>query len=125
MLPAPSIARTLTVCAPGASAAYDLGDSQAAHAAPSSAHSNAESASFALNVNVALVAEVELAGFSRIVVFGGTATVHTYSTGVGSARPYVASFAATVNVCSPSARPVSVFGDSQSDAPRPSSSQKN
>src|SRR5688572_8183172 len=88
-------------------------------------HSNAESASFALNVNVALVAVVELAGFSRIVVFGGAATVQTYSTGVSSARPYVASFAATVNGCWPSARPLYVFGDSHSDAPRPSISQKN
>ena len=76
-------------------------------------------------MNVALVAVVELGGFSRIVVFGGTATVHVYSTGVSSARPYVAFFAVTVSVCSPSARPLYVFGDAQSDAPRPSISQKN
>src|SRR5918992_857169 len=125
MLPAPSIARTWNVCGPAASAAYAVGDSQSANAAASSAHSNDESISFALNVNVALVAVVELAGFSRIVVCGGTATVHVYSTGVSSARPYVLSFAATVRVCSPSTRPLYVFGDSQSDTPRPSSSQKN
>ena len=74
---------------------------------------------------MALVAGVELGGVVRIVVFGGTATVHVYSTGVSSARPYVASFAVTVNVCSPSTRPLYAFPDAQSDAPRPSISQKN
>src|SRR5918999_2934212 len=124
MLPAPSIARTRKVCDPEPSAVYVTGDSQSAHAAPSSAHSNCESASFALKVNVALVAVVEASGFSRIVVFGGTATVQTYSTGVSSARP-CASFAATVNVCSPSTRPEYVIGDSHRVGPRPSRSQKN
>ena len=82
------MARTLNVCGPAASAVYVAGDSQSANARSSSEHSNAESTSFALNVNVALVAVVELGGFSRIVVSGGTATVHVYSTGVSSARPY-------------------------------------
>ncbi len=58
-------------------------------------------------------------------MFGGTATVHVYSTGVSSARPYGWSFAATVSVCSPSSRPLYVFGFAQSDSPRPSRSQKN
>ena len=113
------------MCGPAARAVYIAGDSHVANAAPSSEHSNSESISFALKVNVALVDGVELGGVVSMVVFGGTATVHTYSTGVSSARPYVAFFAATVNVCSPSTRPLYVFRDSQSDAPRPSISQKN
>src|SRR5687768_6219474 len=98
-LPAPSIARTANVCGPTARPAYSCGEAHDANAAPSSEHSNSESISFDLNVTVALVAEVVACGLSRSVVSGGTATVHTYSTGVSSAIPYVLSFAVTVNVC--------------------------
>ena len=106
-------------------AAYVAGDSHSANAAASSAHSNVESISFALKVNVALVAVVEASGFSRIIVFGGTATVHVYSTGVSSTRPSGRS-ARRPRTCARRRRGrCRSSATSRAMKPRPSSAQKN
>ena len=105
VLPSASMARTANVCWPTARPVYCAGVSHSANAAPSSAHSNVESTSVAVKVNVALVAEVGSSGADEIVVSGGTATVHSCSAGVSSTAPS-ALRATTSKVWSPSTRPV-------------------
>ena len=80
--------------------------SHSANAAPSSEHSNVGSTSVPVKLNEALVDVVGLSGvWPMIVVSGGTATVQVCSAGVSSTAPSELR-AVTVNVCSPSGRPV-------------------
>src|SRR5688572_25655302 len=99
------------------------GDSHSANGSPSRLHSNVESISVALKLNIALVEAVYASGLAWIVVSGGTATVHSCSAGVSSTRPYSLS-AATSNSCGPSLRLVYAFGELHRVNPSPSIEQK-
>lgn len=73
-LPAASIARTEKVCRLRRSRAYLFGDAQRAKRPASSLHSNAEAASLAANLNVAVDAVVFDAGREPSVVCGAVAS---------------------------------------------------
>jgi hypothetical protein len=78
VLSAASVARTWKVCEPSGSVVYETPLVHGPNAAESSRHSKVEPASSELNVNVALVAPVGLAGLVTIVVFGGVESWFAY-----------------------------------------------
>ena len=105
MLPTPSTPRTSYVCDPRARPGSDEGDEQVAHAPPSRRHWKVETSS-AENVNCAVLSVVVAGGPEVIVVCGAVAsTDHEADAGDASTLPAV-SFARTLKVCAPSARPV-------------------
>ncbi len=108
--PAPSIARTLKVCGPAASALSATGEEHAANGAPSTAHSNDTVSVSPVNVNVAVVAATVPVGPAVIEVSGAVVSTFTVSGGAESADVFpAASDAVAVYACEPSATPVSVF----------------
>ena len=74
-LPAASIARTEKVCRLRRSRAYLFGDAQGTKRPASSLHSNAEAASLAANLNVAVDAVVFDVGREPSVVCGAVASI--------------------------------------------------
>ena len=112
-LPAPSIARTDSVCSPDSRPSGRNGVSHSAYAAPSSEHSNVTSASLEPNVKVASRVGPDWAGPVTIVVSGAdTSTVQSHSAGVSSSTPS-AFLARTKSVWSPSAGTVTSCGETQ------------
>jgi hypothetical protein len=109
-LPAGSVARTLTVWLPAASAAVVHGLAQVAHEALSTRHAKVEPAWSALNEKVGVVSSVGPLGPAVIAVSGAVVSdepviVHVRVAGDWSVLP-AASVARTLNVWLPAARPV-------------------
>ena len=110
MLPAASVARTLTVWAPSLSAGVVHGLVHAFQAPLSTRHANVEPASVEVKANVAVASLVGSFGPEPMVVSGGVVSdgaliVHVYVAGEASVLP-AASVARTLNVCEPVLSPL-------------------
>ena len=108
VLPAASVARTETLCAPSVSVGVVHGLVHVAHAPASTRHSKDEPDSLDVNANVGVLSLVEPVGPELIVVSGGVvsaggalATVNARVAGVASVLP-AASVARTETLCAPS-----------------------
>jgi hypothetical protein len=109
VFPTASVPWTRNVCEPSTRPVYVFGLVQIANAAPSSEHWNVV-ASAELNVNVALELADGLLGELLIATVGGVLSTNQVNVaGVASTFP-APSFARTVKVCVPCARPVYAFG---------------
>ena len=109
-LPAASVARTVTVCAPSARPVYRVAVSvsHAVHAAASRRQSIAAGVSLVVNAKSAVVWFVAAAGVVVSVTAGATvSTTKSYAAGLGSVFP-TRSTARTSSACPPSARPGNV-----------------
>jgi len=109
VLPAGSMARTLKVWLPAASPLYELGDVQAAYAAPSRLQAKVDPASVAVNANVAAVWFVGFAGLDEIVVFGAVVSTVTVRALEAADELPAASVAVAVYEWVPSGTAVTAF----------------
>ena len=110
VLPAASVARTLTVWPPSASAGVVHGLVHAVQAPLSTRHVNVEPASVEVKPNAGVASLVGPLGPEVIVVSGavvsdGALIVHVCVAGVASVLP-AASVARTLNVCEPVLSPL-------------------
>jgi hypothetical protein len=116
VLPAASVARTDTLCAPSLSALVVHGLVQVAHDPESTRHWNVEPLSVAVNANVGVLSLVGPLGPEPIVVSGAVVsgggavlTVNVRLAGVASVLP-ATSVARIVTVCEPSLSALVVHG---------------